>query len=96
MFDAYQTMWKYVHQGWQKINIENFPFESPHFSIAKEQFFLFIIARNDPKSVHLESTFNKLPIYIKNKENDIRELHTDQVCIIYTSRLSLKEKIFNE
>ena len=21
MFDAHQTMWKYVHQGWQKINI---------------------------------------------------------------------------
>ena len=97
MFDTHQIVGKYVLQGWQKINIENFPFESPHFSIAKEHFFfLFIIAQNDPKLVHLESTLHKLSICIKNKQNDVCELHTDQVCIICTSRLSLREKIFNE
>ena len=93
MFDTHQIARKYVHQGWQKINIENFPFESPHFSIAKEHFFLFIIAQNDPKLVHLESTLHKLPTCIKNKQNGVRELHTDQVCIICTSKLKKKKKI---
>ena len=46
MFDTHQIVGKYVLQGWQKINIENFPFESPHFLFAKENFFLFIIAQS--------------------------------------------------
>ena len=91
MFDAHQIVGKYVHQGWQKINIENFLFESPHFSIAKEHFFSFYHSTKWPKLVHLESTLHKLPICIKNKQNGVRELHTDQVCIICTSKLKRKK-----
>ena len=58
MFDAHQIAGKYVHQGWQKINIENFPIESPHFSIAKEFFFSFYHSTKWPKV----GTFRK---YIK-------------------------------
>ena len=97
MFDTHQIVGKYVLQGWQKINIENFPFESPHFSIAKEHFFfLFIIAQNDPKLVHLESTLHKLPICIKNKQNGVHELHTNQVCKICTSKLKRKKEKKNK
>ena len=42
MLDAHQIAGKYVHQWWQKINIENFLFESPHISIAKEHIFFFL------------------------------------------------------
>ena len=64
----------------------------PISQLLRNFFFLFIIAQNDPKLVHLESTLNKFPICIKNKKNGVHELRTDQVCIICTSWLSLREK----